>query len=125
MRKRNTIFIVASLGVLIGAYIFMATRPSATPDTFTKAKATKATAKCLEADTTLNIPTDELADIEMAAVTYLIDVPAGTDVDVKIATLSNDKLTGSDHYPTKYGNYNFAMAKQSGSWVVTDFKRCS
>jgi hypothetical protein len=60
----------------------------------------------------------------MAAVSYLIDVPAGTNVDVKIASRSDSKVTGSDHYPAKYGNYNFVLSKQSSNWVVTDFKRC-
>jgi hypothetical protein len=103
----------------------MVTRPSATPETFAKAKATTTTAKCLTEDATLTVPAKERSAIEMAAVSYLIDVPAGTNVDVKLATYSTDRVTGSDHYPVKYGNYNFAMVKQSEGWVITDFKRCS
>jgi hypothetical protein len=64
--------------------------------------------------------------MEMAAISYLNDVPAGTVVDVKIASFSEDKVTGSDRYPAKYGNYNFVLAKQNGDggWRVTGFERC-
>lgn len=120
------LFAATGLAILIGVgtYAYMTTRPIATPETYVKAKATETTAKCLAADATLTIPDDEHRAIELSAVSYLVDVPAGTEVDVRIATYSDNKVTGSDHYPDKYGNYNFAMDKRSEGWVVTDFERC-
>lgn len=119
------LIVAVSLVVLTGVYVFMVTRPSATPDTYAKAKTTQASAKCLVEDTTLAIPHDQRDAIELAAVSYLVDVPAGTNVDVKIAKYAKDEVTGADYYPSKYGTYNFAMAKQSDNWIITDFKRCS
>ena len=125
MKKRNVLLAVAGLIILIGIYAYMATRPSATPETYSKAKSTTTTEACLAEDSSLTVPASERNSIEMAAVSYLIDVPAGTNVDVKLATYSEDKVTGSDHYPDKYGNYNFVMTKQGGNWIITDFNHCN
>ncbi len=123
MKKRNTLFVLIGLVVLAGIYAYMVTRP-ATPETYAKAKATTPAATCLAENKALTISAEERSAIEMSAVSYLIDVPAGTNVDVKVATYSDEKVTGSDHYPAKYGNYNFVMAKQRSNWIITDFTRC-
>ena len=60
----------------------------------------------------------------MNALLYLSDVPAGTNVDVKLASYAPNEVTGTDYYPAKYGNYNFTMEKQSDGWHFTDFKHC-
>jgi hypothetical protein len=124
MKKQNVLYVLIGLVVLIGVYVYMVARPAATPETYTKAKATKPTAECLAENTALTVPANERSAIELAAVSYLVDVPAGTEVDVKITTYSASKVTGSDHYPAAYGNYNFVAAKQGDGWLVTDFKRC-
>lgn len=58
----------------------------------------------------------------------IYDVPAGTNVDVNIATYANtDTITGSLVYPQQYGSYNFTVTKQSdGSdgWRFTEFTGC-
>ncbi len=56
---------------------------------------------------------------------YIYDVPAGTSVDVSIATYDgSDTVTGSLAYSDTYGRYNFTAKKQSGEWRYTDFVGC-
>jgi hypothetical protein len=126
MRKRSIIF--AGVGfftiIIIGITAYVFTRPSVTPTTYTKAKHTPIASKCLEERAGLRISSDDRNTVEQVAISYLIDVPAGTNVDVKIASYSENEVTGSDRYPAEYGNYNFIMSKRSGTWVTTDFKHC-
>ena len=126
MRKR-TILIVAACAALIltvGGAAYTMTRTTATPHFWAKAKATRATVACLAANQHLNVPKSVRSDIEQNALLYLQDVPAGTNVDVRLATYSAASVTGSDYYPAAYGNYNFTMTKGSDGWRITDFKRC-
>jgi hypothetical protein len=126
MTKRTTLF--ASVAVLIllsaasGAYAV--TRTSTTPHFWAEAKATRATVACLQANPKLDVPKSARDNIEMIATSYLADVPAGTYVDVKLASYSPTKVTGSSNYASKYGSYNFVMTKQSDGWHFTDFKHC-
>jgi hypothetical protein len=129
MSKQKQVFIAGGLLLvaIIGAGFYVSSRTSATsptPTTHAKAKATPVAAKCLEESASLTLPTGSRDDIELSAISYLIDVPAGTNVDVKIASYDTNKITGSDRYPAKYGSYNFVMEKQGGNWAVTDFKQC-
>jgi hypothetical protein len=101
------------------------TRPaSKVPTTYAAARRTPVAGKCLEQSVALTVLPDDRNTIELAAISYLIDVPAGTNVDVKIASYSKDVITGSDRYPSKYGSYNFTMNKQNGDWIITGFTRC-
>jgi hypothetical protein len=72
----------------------------------------------------VNVTASERNTIEMTALTYLIDVPAGTNVDVRLASYSPTTVTGTDYYPAKYGSYNFAMTKHPNGWYFTDFLHC-
>lgn len=118
------------LGVAVlmgaGAFAYAKSRTTeTTPHYWAKAKTTPATGACLKANDKLDVPANVRSDIELTAMTYLIDVPAGTNVDIKLATYSTTTATGSDYYPDKYGTYNFAMSKDSSGWRITEFKRCS
>ncbi len=131
MHKRIILIIVVSVVVLLGAAggVYAIARRAAasdgkTPQYWAKAKATKATEACLGANDKLNISSSERSAIEMSALSYLIDVPAGTDVDVKLTTYSPTRVTGSDYYPSTYGTYNFELTKQSDGWRVASFTRC-
>ena len=56
---------------------------------------------------------------------YIYDVPAGTNVDVNIASYNgSDIVTGSLAYSDGYGSYNFTATKQSSEWRYTRFARC-
>lgn len=126
MRKRT--IITAGISVIvflaIGGIVYATTRTTVTPHFWAKAKTTRATVACLAANPNLPISKDARNGIEMRAIGYLADVPAGTNVDVKLATYSPTRVTGSDYYPAKYGTYNFAMTKERDGWHFTDFKHC-
>lgn len=56
---------------------------------------------------------------------YIYDVPAGTNVDVSIATYNgSDSITGSLAYSDQYGSYNFIATKQADGWRYTHFANC-
>jgi hypothetical protein len=125
MNKRTIGITVASVAVLLAAgAIYAATRTTTTPQYWAKAKATKATVACLSANAKLSVPASTRNGIEMAAISYLIDVPAGTNVDVRFATYSPTKVMGSDYYPAKYGTYNFTATKENDGWHITSFLHC-
>lgn len=138
MNKRTLLSAAAGLVlvVAVGAVLYMASRDSpeppakdmavdmTTPTTYAKAKAVATAGKCLEKDPSITLPADVLEDIELSAVSHLIDVPAGTEVDVQLASYDGKKVAGSDRYPEAYGSYNFIMEKQSAGWVITSFKHC-
>jgi len=126
MQRRNIALAGAALIVLlaVGGIVYATNRDTTTPHFWAKAKATPASVACLAANSKLNVPKNVRSDIEMRALGYLADVPAGTNVDVRIATYSQNTVTGSDHYPARYGTYNFAMTKESDGWHFTDFKHC-
>lgn len=56
---------------------------------------------------------------------YIYDVPAGTNVDVSIATYNgNNVVTGSLAYSNQYGSYNFTATKKADEWRYTSFEGC-
>lgn len=56
---------------------------------------------------------------------HILDVPAGTEVSVNIASYDkNSSISGSLIYPEQYGSYNFTLKKQSNDWYFTQFSRC-
>jgi hypothetical protein len=127
MRKRKLLFIAAGMVLVaaIGTIIYITNRSTTTPTTYAKAKATRIAAKCMGEGTSLGLSSASAREsIEQSAISYLIDVPAGTNVGVKIASLTSNRITGSDRYPAKYGSYNFVMEKQDGNWIITNFKHC-
>lgn len=129
MHNRKLLIAILAIIVILAAALttYVLTRPSAatiTPQYYAKAKATPVVDKCLSANKSLKISASDRSTVEMIAMSHLIDVPAGTNVDVRIASYSKEKVTGSDIYPSKYGSYNFALEKQNGNWTVTSFQRC-
>lgn len=129
MKRRSVLFaVVGVLVLMIGVFAYIVTRPSDTSiqqtTTYAKAMATPTNEKCLADNTALHISSGDLNSVQMVAMSYLIDVPAGTKVDTKFATYSAGKITGSDRYPAKYGNYNFVLQKQDGNWKITRFTHC-
>ena len=55
----------------------------------------------------------------------IYDVPAGTNVDVSVATYNGtDTVTGSLAYGDQYGSYNVTLNKQSDGWRYTQFVGC-
>jgi hypothetical protein len=83
-------------------------------------------------DSNLVIQAGESTYVANAAMTGIIDVPAGTNVDVHIKTYDGTNATGTSVYPDKYGSYNFTLKKTgnsstdtyTGGWLITQIKAC-
>lgn len=124
--------VVAVVLLVTGIVIYIANQPSkdypvqsaVTSNYYAKAKNAPMSGKCLEENPTVKIASDDRTNLEYVAMSHLIDVPGGTNVDVKIASYSEEQVTGSNRYPDEYGSYNFVLAKQNSNWVITEFKRC-
>lgn len=136
MQKKNTIIIAAILLVVAAIATYLLTRSDTetattksdsllTPNYFAEAIKTPSTGACLDENTALTIDADARTDAEYASITHLIDVPAGTNVDVMFATYSETEASGSNRYPETYGSYNFAMTKQGDDWTITKYQRCN
>jgi hypothetical protein len=95
-----------------------------------RAKALVADTKpCAKSNDAAKLSSQERNSVEMAAISYIIDVPAGTNVDVNVASVTDDTVVGSDIYPAKYGSYNFTLKHvqpdtNGTGWAVTSFKPC-
>lgn len=132
MKKRNLLFIGLGILVIIAASVtvYMLNRPTAaTPVryavSYATAKSMPITAKCLAENAKPTISAGDRNTVEQVAMSHLSDVPAGTNVEIVIASYSKDYVTGSDYYPDTYGSYNFAMNKRAnGDWQFTDFQHC-
>lgn len=79
----------------------------------------------------LNVSKEQSDFIGNAVATSIIDVPAGTNVDVHLKAFANSQATGTAIYGGKYGTYNFTAAQQVGSsdsftggWTITHFEAC-
>lgn len=60
----------------------------------------------------------------MSVVTSIIDIPAGTNVDIFYKSYSKDEAEGTAVYESTYGSYNFASVKTKNGWITTDFVAC-
>jgi|GEM_PF-1557002 len=85
--------------------------------------------KCLANDAAIKTQVeklDGLAEDSGKWSSEIYDVPAGTNVQVNVATYSDsDMVTGSLIYPEQYGSYNYMLMKSGGSWQFTQFTRCN
>ena len=78
----------------------------------------------------LKIDASDRSAIENANLGTIIDIPAGTNVDIFVKTHSDTTATGTSIYESTYGSYNFTAQKVtdpgSGSshWVVSEFVAC-
>lgn len=133
MKKRNIILVGTALlaVILVGTTVYIHLQPAATAKSlsygmmYADAKRMPLATKCLEKNSTLTISAGDRSTVEQVAMLHLYDVPAGTNVDVLIASYTKDQVTGSEHYPAKYGSYSFTMHKQSnGDWHFTKFEHC-
>lgn len=135
MNKRTILLIcivVAGL-TFIGVILYALTRPEPakisnkllTSNHYAEARnePTNGT-RCLEEGEEIEVSTEERTDIEYASMSHIFDVPAGTELDVKIATYSEGEVTGSNLYKGNYGNYNFTLTNQNGDWTVTKYQPC-
>lgn len=80
---------------------------------------------CVEANKSIQIPSQARQPVANAAVKYIKDLPAGTQADVVIATYEEaKKVTGHVAYNKDTGSYNFTIEAKNNIWRVTSFKAC-
>lgn len=90
-------------------------------------------AACLATAEQSDVAVDQATknDIDMTLASTIIDIPAGTNVDVYLKTFDKTVATGTIVYESTYGSYNFTAKKtdsrdaQSASWIVTKFAACT
>lgn len=86
--------------------------------------------QCLTDNAQLSPDANEREGIEFAATSQLIDVPAGTNTTVNLATYDGSTATGSELYPKDYGTYNFTAKRDASAsasqtaWKMTSFAAC-
>ena len=99
------------------------------PTTISQAKLTFSNKSPLcRSDNSKQFVLDSLSrqSIELAVIGQIIDVPAGTNADIRLTTYSKTIVTGSEVYTGNFGKYNFTASKVSDAsdWRVTEFVAC-
>lgn len=88
---------------------------------------------CLKNSSTATVTATDQYGLETAVLSSISDVPAGTNVDILVATFSDTEATGSAKYADGYGTYNFVVknvldATTNGQtqsvWETTSFVAC-
>ena len=129
-----------SAGVLLFiiscALVVLHNNNQVTPTTLSqlKAKSSANPTTCLTEKDDPNIKADpqEQTYIANAAIANIIDIPAGTHVDVYLKTYDGSTATGTSIYAGKYGSYNFTAEKTGtetnnsyqGNWKIDAFAAC-
>jgi hypothetical protein len=137
MSKKVVFIGAAAVVVVVVASLLAFSRPqTGVSDSlrFAQAAKLKSTAKCTTKDNkSLPISAAERASLELVVIGHIIDVPAGTNVDVLFNHYDGQTASGSSLYEKNYGTYNFTVAKQSrspsnstpdGDWQITAYTRC-
>lgn len=127
MKNIRIIIILTVVTIAVGALLVtQQNNKPTTPNTYEKAKGIPAKVSCATNDDSIKLSKENEAGIQIAASTYLIDVPAGTNVDINIAHYSESEVSGSSIYPDKYGKYNFTANKKdnASNWEITSFEAC-
>jgi len=129
---KRIIITAAAVVVLVAAGVLAvrlrATSNGVLPNTYAQARSSGrgAPKACLSANKNITLDDTARADLEMAVIGQLIDVPAGTNVDVNVATYDASAATGSEIYGKDFGTYNFTVRKDNaGDWRVTSLVPCS
>lgn len=118
--------------VLVGVFLFMRAQSdddhSLSPINTDEARALSRGEQCLTNNASLKAQVEAqrgLGEDDGLWTSYIYDVPAGTNVDVNIATYTeNNKITGSLIYSKPYGSYNFTLTKKSDAWSYSKFTGC-
>jgi hypothetical protein len=136
-KKNHTLLIILAVSILIIITLsfanFMARAqanniPQPTSISMKQSQAMPSTDKCLANNAAIKREVQALKGLSEDGglwTSYIYDVPAGTNVDVNVAT-HNKKgvVTGSLAYDKPYGSYNFTITRQSDGWRYTQFSGC-
>lgn len=91
----------------------------------------KETCLILQDDPSVKMDTQEATFLANASVSSIIDIPAGTSVDLHVKTYDGKTATATQVYGGSYGSYNLTAQKVgdtsdtfSGGWKVISFHQC-
>lgn len=148
MNKKYTILLFVAVLAIAGALTYFVSRsdsdssqnqvqgrePKQLSLTFSELQANypSSTDACLTTSDAADLAVDssDRSAIESANLGTIIDIPAGTNVDVFVKTYDDSRATGTSIYESTYGSYNFTAQKvadpgSGGShWVVSKFVAC-
>lgn len=120
--------IVAALSATIALYVNANETPQPTSIGMKDAQALPESGTCLANNPSVKTEVQaqkSLGEDDGFWTSYIYDVPAGTNVEVRIATYNGrDMITGSLAYSNQYGSYNFTASKQTDGWRYIKFTRC-
>ena len=100
--------------------------PALQPITSLQDKSTVAVgdSACQKSNNNLSLDKAARSKIELAVISHLAYVPAGTNVDVNISSYNQNESAGSIIYPQNYGSYNFTVTKNNSDWALASFQTC-
>ena len=122
---------VVVIGVMVGLLVMH--RGSFSPTTLADIQGAANKPACVQpaANSQLQVSNQDTEFVGNAAASSIIDVPAGTNVDVFFKTFTASKATGSAVYSGSYGKYNFTAEHTqndaggyTGGWKITQFAAC-
>lgn len=137
--KQKYLFISITALLFVGGGLFLLyQRHIPQPTTVAQAqKVAPAIRRTCDIGGPASLPTTDQTYLEHVALSRLLDVPAGTQADVVIATYTGKTAVGSVKYRGSYGSYNFTAARTgktmgmnedgssyNGGWKLTSFEAC-
>ena len=128
-KNSKTIILVAAtllVATAFGGIAWLMAHQSFHPTTLSnvQSRAPKQTCLLAQDDPAVKIPEPALTDLSYAVMSSIIDVPAGTNVDIHFKSFTGTQATGTSVYQGTYGSYNFAAEKKPAGWIITSFDPC-
>ena len=128
-KNSKTIILVAAtvlVATAFGGIAWLMAHQSFRPTTLSNVQsgAPKQTCLLTQDDPAVKIPEPALTDLSYAVMSSIIDVPAGTNVDIYFKSFNDTQATGTSVYQGTYGSYNFTAEKKPTGWIITSFDPC-
>lgn len=136
INKKVVATTVMGLIFIIAAVVFLLIRKEEyTPTTLSNVPQSAPLAACVQPKENLDIsvkPDDETF-IANAVASSIVDVLAGTNVDVYLSSYEGSAASGSAIYADNFGNYNFTAEKKTsnetnnyvGGWEISKIEKCN
>jgi hypothetical protein len=125
---------VAVVAVAIVVSLAQRQSPTYSPTTLANVRKSSSTTSCLQPhnNTALKVDSQDSTFIGNNVASSIIDVAAGTNVDVFFKTYTSTRATGTAVYGGKYGSYNYVAQKVAdnktnnyvGGWKITSLVPC-
>lgn len=136
LTNKNILVIVGVSVVVVGVVLaFVLFRNDQyNPTTLAKVPKSATPPACLQRSNNPNllVNAEDKTFIDNTIVSSIIDVPAGTNVDIYLKSYDGTRASGTGVYSGKYGSYNFTAKKTSsnagddyvGGWELEKFEVC-